>query len=69
MKYYVFFHLVNGHNVRMTTKINTQGGLEQNADEFAQTLVKCPYLHFMDGDNLVVVNMSNVAYIKIVKAE
>lgn len=69
MKCYVFFYLVNGSNVRMTTTLNLMADLDAYADEFANNVAKCPFLHFVEGGKLVIVNMSNVAYIKITKAE
>ena len=69
MKYYVFFHLVNGGNVRMTTTLNLIADMNAYADELANELAKRPFTHFVEDGKLVIVNMSNVAYIKITKAE
>ena len=69
MKYYVFFHLINSLNVRMPITL-TPDEFETQPDRIANALLKCPFTHFMDDKGrLIIVNMSNVAYIKIVKAE
>lgn len=68
-KCYVFFHLISGMNVRMPVTLNLLADLDEYADEFANSLAKCPFIHFVEDGKIVIVNMSNVAYIKITKAE
>lgn len=69
MKYYVFFHLINSLNARMAITLEP-GELEERSDEIANALSRCPFIHFIDeAGRLVIINMSNVGYIKIDKAE
>lgn len=67
MKYYIFFHLVTGRDVRATVTLNSEIDFEKNGDDFVNELVSKPYLHFMENGKLVVVNMSNVASIQVAK--
>ena len=69
MKCYVFYHLVNGRDVRMTATLDSITDLEADVNAVANSLAKCPFVHFVEDGKLVIVNMANVAYIKITKAE
>lgn len=63
MKYYVFFHFVNGHTFRATMMIDNL------SDQFVGGLANSKFLQFEEDGKLVIVNMSNVTHIKIAKAE
>ena len=69
MKYYVFFHLVSGDSVRMTVLDDADVILKDDGTAFAQGLLSKPFGHFIEDGKLVIVNMNNVTYIKVAKAE
>jgi hypothetical protein len=68
-KYYVFFHLVTGRDIRATLSIG--GDIEDEAIQcrLADALVDKRFMHFLDNGKFVIINMDNVASITVTKAE
>ena len=69
MKYYIFFHMINGRDIRATLEAPEGADLEANSSAISNELTSKPFWHFYEENRLVVVNMRNVAYVKIAKAE
>lgn len=70
MKYYVFFNLVNGRDIRITQTMDDDLKEAEVQDRVANNLVgAAPFLHFYENDKLIIINMANVAYIRVTKAE
>lgn len=67
MKYYIFFHTITGRDIRM--ECTGDFDIEAVQDKMTNELVSKPFLHFMQDDKLFIVNMANVAYVTVSKAD
>jgi hypothetical protein len=38
-------------------------------DELAATMVRTPFMHFIEGDKVTVVNLANVSYITVTEVQ
>lgn len=69
MKYYAFFHFVDGRDVRITMPGDFDIKDSELRSRLANDLVTAKFMHFFENGKLVIVNMSNVASITVAKAE
>ena len=69
MKLYVFFHMVNGRDIRTTMNMDEDFDIETFQDKLANKFASSKFMHSFEGDKLVIINMQNVASITISKAE
>jgi uncharacterized protein YneR len=65
MKYGIAFHFVSGREVRSTDEIPDNIDLSTKYDELANMIAEGKFFHFVQDDQLVSVNMSNVAYVRV----
>lgn len=65
--YNAFFYLTTGQIIRM--RLPLDGDLEEVQDGLANALASKGFWHFFENGKLTIINMSNVAYIKVAKAE
>lgn len=69
MKYCVSFHLVNGREVRSMDEVPDNIDIRAKYDDLANEFASNKFFHFVENGQLVIVNMSNVAYIRFHKIE
>lgn len=69
MKLYVFFHMVNGRDIRTTMNMDADFDIETFQDKLASEFASNKFMHSFEDDKLVIINMRNVASITISKAE
>lgn len=69
MKYCIAFHFVNGREVRMTKEFPDNVDIQARYDELANMVAAGDFFHFVENGQLVLVNMANVAYVRVHKIE
>lgn len=65
-KYTICIHMIDGKEYNNALTCDSR---IENKDELASSIVSTPFTHFVNGDEVTIINLKNVTYITITETQ